>query len=294
MGFSRSPIGDYLLFNLCLLAIKPPHYKGNLWNNEIGGKDGNLMKTIPQYRSSRWIDSSGKEISKCLVYEDVYVEVIVENPLRKQTVIGLVKVTIYRNNRILPDVNVKQSKHVVTLPPLSSERIIVPFKPLQESMYYYEVSIDGTTVYKQPNTFPPRLCALRRDSQLILNEPINSDETGNSTFTVTGKLIDALSGEGIGGAKIGVYDMRMLRKDELLAYGITSNDGTFTIKGLKVFKIGGGVRIYAKFNGDDLYKPSISSQYTLDTTGFHNKYPLEATLLVGKIKTMIQRILKLG
>lgn len=251
------------------------------------------MKTIPQYKFSRWIDSNGKEISRCLVYEDVYVEVIIENPLRKQSAIGLVKVTIYRNNRALPDVNVKRSKHVVTLPPLSSERIIVPFKPPQESIYYYEVSIDGTTVYKQPNASPPRLCVFRRDSQLILNEPTNSDEVGNSTFTVTGKLIDALSKEGIGGAKIGIYDARILRKDELLAYGITSNNGTFIIRGLKVFKMGNGARIYAKFDGDDLYKPSISSQYTLDTIGFNNKYPLEATLLVGKVKTIIQRILKL-
>lgn len=217
---------------------------------------------LPQYKSSRWVNSAGETISKCFVYEPIFIEVIVENPMRRQLAIGLVKVAIYKNNRFMPDSIVKQSKHIVTIPPFSAEKIVVPFKPLEESEYYYRVFIEGREVRIQHEGFTPRLHASRRECTLVLDKPCILSR--NPGITVTGKLIDTITGEGIECAHIDVYDVRLLRSDELIARGITSKDGTFIIEGLRIRKIWGKTRIYAKFRGDDLYKPSVSGYYIID------------------------------
>lgn len=220
-----------------------------------------MKEILPQYKSSRWVNSSGETISRCLVYENVFVEVIVENPMRKQSAIGLVKVSIYRDNKFMPDTVVKQSKHIMTLQPLSTEKIIVSFKPPQESYYYYKIFIEGKEVYSQSKD-SSRLYASRRECILILEKP--SGYLKNPGLKVTGRLIDAVTGEGIEGARIGIYDMRTIRSDELLAYGVTLKDGSFSVNGLRALKIGSKLKVYAKFNGDDLYKPSISDYYVIN------------------------------
>jgi hypothetical protein len=222
---------------------------------------GSLKEILPQYKSSRWVNSSGESISKCLVYENVSVEVVVENLRRKQSAIGLVKVLICKDNKFMPDVVVKQFKHVSTLQPLSTEKIIVPFKPLQESYYYYKIFIEGKEVYSQRKD-SSRLYASRRECILILEKP--SGELKNPGLTVAGRLIDAITGEGIEGAKVGIYDARVLRSDELLAYSVTLKDGSFSVDGLRAFKLGSKLKVYAKFDGDDLYKPSISNHYIIN------------------------------
>ncbi|MEM1581708.1 MAG: hypothetical protein QXK89_04245 [Candidatus Bathyarchaeia archaeon] len=221
-----------------------------------------MKEVSPQYKSSRWVNSAGETISKSFVYENVFVEVIVENPLRKQSAIGLVKVAICRDSKFILDIAVKQSKHIVTIPPLSTEKILIPFKPLQESEYYYKIFIEGKEVYTQPKDSPPRLHVSRRECILIIDE-VDGDSK-NPGLTVTGKLIDAATGEGIEGARIGIYDERTLRGDELLAYGVTLKDGSFNVDGLRAFKIGSKLKVYAKFLGDDLYKPSVSNCYTIN------------------------------
>lgn len=218
---------------------------------------------MPQYKSSRWIDHSGKPISSCLVYDKIFVEVIVENPLRMQSVTGLVKVAIFKSNSFLPDTSVKQSKHIVTLPPLSSERILVPFKPLHEAEYYYRVYIEGKEVYVQPKSSPPRLYASRRESRLIIEKIV--EVSRNPGFTIIGKLIDAATGEGIKRAQVRVYDARILRNDEVIACGITGDDdGSFIIEGLRTFKIGRQIKVYVKFEGDDVYKSTISDRFIIN------------------------------
>lgn len=219
-----------------------------------------MKEILPQYKSSRWINSSGETVSKCLVYENVFIEVVVENPMRKQSAIGLVKVSIYRDNKFMPDTVIKQSKHIITLQPLSTEKIIVPFKPLQESYYYYKIFTEGKEICSQKDS-SSRLYASRRECILILEKP--SGYLKNPGLTVAGRLIDAVTGEGIEGARIGIYDVRTLRSDELLAHGVTSKDGSFSVDGLRALKIGSKLKVYAKFDGDDLYKPSISDYYTI-------------------------------
>ncbi|MEM3716614.1 MAG: hypothetical protein QW341_03805 [Candidatus Bathyarchaeia archaeon] len=214
-----------------------------------------------EYKASEWIDSSGKTISRCLVYDQVFVRVIVENPLRMRSTIGLIKVAIFKSSRLLPDASVKWSKHVVTLPPLSSERIIVPFKPLYEAEYYYKIYVEDREVYAQPKGSPPRLYASRRESRIIIDKI--SGFSRNPGFSVAGKLVDALTGEGVGRARIEVYDSRVFRNDKMLAYGITDESGSFTIGGLRPFKVGSRFKIYLRFRGDDVYKPSFSDQFTV-------------------------------
>lgn len=227
-----------------------------------------LSEPILQYKSSRWTDLNGETISKCFVYDDVQIEVLVENLMRKQRVTSLVKVTIYKDNHFLPDRYVKRDKHIVTLPPLSAGKITVPFKPNYESIYHYEISIENKKVYSQPKGFPPRLYASRRNAVLIIDEPLGS-VTSNPGLTVTGRLISAENGEGIEGAKIGIYDVRTLRKDDLIAYGVTSKNGVFTISDIKskALRWNKKLKVYAKFFGDDVYKPAVSDQYAVNILG---------------------------
>jgi hypothetical protein len=227
-----------------------------------------LNEPVIQYKSSRWTNLNGETVSQCFVYDDVQVEVIVENPMRKQRVTNLLKVTIYKDNNFLPDSYVKQDKHIVTLPPLSTGKIAVPFKPTYEAEYHYEISIENERVYSQPKGSPPRLYASRRNAVLIIDEPL-SIMTSNPGLTVTGRLISAENGEGIEGAKIGIYDVRTLRKDDLIAYGVTSKNGIFTIGDVKskALRWNKRLRIYVKFFGDDVYKPVVSNQYTINIQG---------------------------
>ncbi|MCX8171118.1 MAG: hypothetical protein N3E47_03990 [Candidatus Bathyarchaeota archaeon] len=223
-----------------------------------------MEEPLPRYKSSRWIDSSGEPVSRCLVYDKVFGEVVVENPLRMRSAIGLIKVAIFKSSRFLPDISVKQSKHIVTLPPLSDEKILIPFKPPYESEYYYKVYIEDREVYAQPKDSPPRLYVSRRESKLIVDKI--TEISRNPGFTVTGKLIDAATNEGIGKAQIKIYDARTLRNDEIIACCVTKEDGSFVANGLKPFKIGRQIRFYVKFEGDDIYKPVISSHFTVDLT----------------------------
>lgn len=227
------------------------------------------MDPLPQYKSSGWVDSSGRPISCCLVYDKVFIEINVENPLRMQSVTGLVRVAILKSNRFLPDAIVKHSKHIVTLPPLSTERIIVPFKPPFEAEYYYKVYVEDEEVYVQPKCSPPRLRVSRRESRIII-EGI-SGFSRNPGFTITGKLVDAITGEGIEKAKVEIYDVRVFRGDKMLAYGITDKSGFFSVEGLRPLKIGGQVKIYVKFKGDDVYKPSLSDHFTMPNNSHPKK-----------------------
>lgn len=221
-----------------------------------------MKDLLPQYKSSRWINKSGETISSCFVYDDVFVEVTLENSLRGRAAVGVVKVAIYMDRSLLFDVNVEQAKYVVVLPPISSKSILVPFKPLHEAKYYYKVFIENNEVYTQLKNDPSRLCVSRRESRLIIERVVKVSK--NPGYVVVGRLVDALTGEGIEKAKIKVYDVRTLRNDELLACEVTSKEGAFTVDGLRTYKIGGRLKIYVKFEGDDIYKPAASSYYVVD------------------------------
>ncbi|MEM1508058.1 MAG: hypothetical protein QXU02_04430 [Candidatus Bathyarchaeia archaeon] len=216
---------------------------------------------LPQYKSSMWIDPSGKPVSCCLVYDKVFVETIVENPLRMQSAIGLVKVAIFKSNKLLPDTLIKHSKHIVTLPPLSSEKIVVSFKPPFEAEYYYKVFIEDEEVYMQPKGSPPRLRASKRESRIFIEKI--SEFSRNPGFTVVGKLVDAITGEGIERARVEIYDSRIFRNDKMLAHGTTDKSGSFIVEGLKTLKIGDQIKVYVKFKGDDIYKPAVSGYFAV-------------------------------
>jgi len=225
---------------------------------------GLIKENALRYKSSRWMNSEGQTISTCSVYDKTQVEVLVENPMRKQTVTGLIKVVIYKDNALLPDERVKEESRILTSPPLSTGRISTGFSPEQESGYHYMIFIEGKQTYVQPKSFPPRLYASKSETALILVDPSNSGLTA-STVTFSGKLIEADTGHGIDGAKIHIYDTRHMRRDNRMASGTTGSEGGFTIERIakKMHWWNDTVQIYAKFEGDDVYKPSTSSPYTI-------------------------------
>lgn len=226
-----------------------------------------------EYKSSRFINSEGQTISACLVYDRVQVEVLFENPMRKQTVTSLIKVAIYRDIPRGPDVKVKEESRIVTLPPLSSGKITVSFIPMQESRYFYGVLIEEKRVYAQPKSFPPRLYVSRSETNLILDEAPSKILAG-STVTFTGKLLRDDPMMCITKAKICVCKSEVGR-NRLLASGITENDGTFVVEWIarKMNPLRNDLEICAKFEGDDVYKPSTSNHYTINVAQIFQNLP---------------------
>jgi hypothetical protein len=219
-----------------------------------------------QYISSRWIDSEGKTISECAVYDPVQIEVQVENPLRKTTITNLVQVAIYRDSVALFANKVQTKYFQLTLSPLSTETKFIYFTPSEESRYHYKIRIEKKEIYCQPKSIPPRLYASKKESSITLNVP--SKVQADSTIHFTGKLVSSNPGEGVDGAKIQIYDVRLTRKDNLMASGTTKSDGTFNIE-CKVKRMRlwhHTIDVYSKFDGDDLYKQSVSNLHTIRLT----------------------------
>ena len=254
--------------------------------SEIGKYDPNIgllsilhskVKTLAkdpelEYKSSRWMNSDGRTISTCLVYDPVQVEVQVENPMRKQAVTSIIKIVIYKDRALLPDNKVKEESRILSLLPLSTGTISASFTPTEESGYHYTILIEGNQAYSQPRHSPPRLFASRRESTLILDEPSGGVPAG-STLTLTGRLLSTDTGEAIDGAKIYIYDVRHMRRDSLISSGITGNDGIFNIGKIakKMHWWDGTAEIYAKFKGDDVYKLSTSNPRSISVSQMRRK-----------------------
>jgi len=214
-----------------------------------------------QYKSSRWVGPDGQTISKCLVYDPVQVEVLVENPLRKQRVTSLIKVVVYKDRALLPGDKVKEESRILTLPPLSTGTISVSFLPLKESVYHYTVLIEGNQIYTQPRRTPPRLHISKRESVLILDDP-SSTVLAGTALTFTGRLLSADTREPIEGAKIRIFNVKHIRRDNPIASVVTGKDGAFSMEktAKRMHWWDGTFEIYAKFEGDDVYKFSKSNQ----------------------------------
>ena len=218
---------------------------------------------VLQYTSSRWVDTNRQIISSGLVYDQVQIEVSVKNPTRKQTITSSINVVVYRDIFLLPDEKVNEEPQSVTLSPGSTDTNYVGFTPTQESGYHFDVFIDGEKVYTQPNDFPPRLQVSKGVTSLTLDE-LWSHLSAGSIYTLTGKLIRADTGEGVSGGTIEIYDSD-IEWDDLLASGTTGSDGTFSIEWTAKATDwwDNTAEIYAKFEGDDVYESSKSSQYTI-------------------------------
>jgi hypothetical protein len=226
-----------------------------------------INESTLQYVSSRLTNSEGHEISECAVYDPVKIEVQVENPFRKKTITNMVYVDIYRDSATLFSDKVQKEYFVLTLSPLSTETKFVYFTPSQESRYHYKIRIEKKEIYCQPKSVPPRLNTFKKKISLILDKPFSTVQA-DSTIHFTGKLVRPNPGEGVEGAKIHIYDERRTRKDNLMASGTTNSDGTFNIE-CKVKRMRlwhNTIDIYSKFNGDDVYKPSVSNRYTIRLT----------------------------
>jgi hypothetical protein len=110
-----------------------------------------------RFDSAEWIDSQGNTISTTTVSKQVYVKVRVVNPTRKQSLDNEVSVRVMKEVSDLFDEEVFTESRSVTVSGDSSETINFEFTPPTWSIYYFEVFIDDTKVYTQPDSVPPRL-----------------------------------------------------------------------------------------------------------------------------------------
>jgi hypothetical protein len=98
---------------------------------------------------------------------------------------------------------------------------------------------------------------------LTVNPP-PSNVTVGSTVTFTGKLVEAESETPVTGSTIKLFDSDV-EKDDLIASGISERDGCFKIRwrAKKIDRWDNTAEIYAKFEGNDDYRPSESNHYSI-------------------------------
>jgi len=216
---------------------------------------------VLQFKSSRCMDSESQSISRCLVYEPFHVEVVVENLFRKQTITNIIRIALYRDVSYGLDEKIKEIDRWVTVPPLGTERLVVSFMPTHESDYYYTIHINDKMV--KTKMYPCRLSVSRKGNNLDLDEPPSAVSAG-STIVFTGKLVNATTGEGIDKARIHIHHIDR-SGNKFMASGTTKEDGAFNIEWIakKLDALHYSGEIYAKFEGDDIYKPSRSNQFTI-------------------------------
>jgi len=217
---------------------------------------------VLQFKSSRCISSEGQTISKCLVYEPFHVEVVVENTLRGRPVTNVLRVTMYRDVTFGLDEMLKAETRILTVSPMEAKTVVVSFLPIQESSYYYTVHIGDEMI--NTRLYSNRLSVSRKETILFLEEPPSSVSEGE-TVIFKGRLLSAHYGENITGAKIHIHH-NDVSGDKLMASGITKNDGAFNImwKAQKLDWMHYSGEVYAKFEGDDLYKPSRSDRFIIN------------------------------
>lgn len=107
--------------------------------------------------STCWTDSQGRSISTTSIGSQVSAKVTVYNPRRSQSISGTILVAIMRDIPFWFDEQMTTSSRVISVSPQQYSSASFPFTPLKKSTYHFSVSIEGTQVYVQPNTSPPRL-----------------------------------------------------------------------------------------------------------------------------------------
>lgn len=226
-----------------------------------------------EFRSSKCVDSQGRIISTCLVYEPFYVEVLVENISRKQPVTDRVRVALYKDVAFGLDEMVNAETQILTVPPLETKRVVASFIPVQESSYYYTINIGDEIV--STKLYSNRLNVFTKETSLLLEEPPHSVSRGEA-IAFRGKLVATHTCETIPRAKIHIHHDD-LGSDKVLATGITQSDGSFNIewKAQKLDWMHHQGGIYARFEGDDLYKPSKSDRFIISVI------PRRVTNLLG-------------
>ena len=103
------------------------------------------------------------------------------------------------------------------------------------------------------------------DTVLELNSPSSSVDSG-TTVKLKGKLMISDSSKGVSCVKIEIYEEDpSFMRDDLIALGMTENDGTFSIDWVarQMDNLDDSVEIYAKFAGTKNYKSSKSDVYKI-------------------------------
>jgi uncharacterized protein YegP (UPF0339 family) len=122
----------------------------------------------------------------------------------------------------------------------------------------------GQMVKEAPEA-PPEPVAGAVDTTLEMSCPPTSVDL-NSIVTFEGKLMTSDAGNGVGDAKIDIYERdRSFMGDDVLVSGTTNKDGDFSIdwKAKQQDWWDDSVEVYARFGGNEKYNPSQTDTYRI-------------------------------
>ena len=104
------------------------------------------------FDSARWTDSEGKPISTISKNDQVNIEVSVKNPTRKHTITGSVSVKVFRDVPLWFDEEMSSDTKSVTVSANSMKKIIFAYTPTISSTYHFDIFIDKSKAYTQPES----------------------------------------------------------------------------------------------------------------------------------------------
>ena len=117
-----------------------------------------LEKTCSvKFQSAVWTNAYDQVVSTTSVGTEVYVRVSLKNPTRQHTVSNTLGIEIRKHVPLWTDETMKYETKGVTLSSLSTTTQSFSFTPPRNGRYHFDVFLDGTKIYTQPNTVPPRL-----------------------------------------------------------------------------------------------------------------------------------------
>ncbi len=139
--------------------------------------------------------------------------------------------------------------HLVLEAPDGAKEILIP---------------SGTVVTQLIQKMKPTMATKPIKTSLTL-EPPPSSASMRSTVIFAGRLVEVDTEKPVSGVTVKILDSDVGR-DDLLATGTTDGDGRFSIewKARKTDQHDNTAEPYAKFEGNDDYRPSKSKQFTVE------------------------------
>ena len=122
----------------------------------------------------------------------------------------------------------------------------------------------ASSVMAAPVTKEAKIMSLSGATRFEFSPPMTAKK--GDTVTFTGKLLTKDSGMPISGAKVEIMDAdRSFMKDDIMAFGTTAEDGSFSIdwKAKHMDWMDNTVEVYAVFKGKDDLNPTCSKKNVL-------------------------------
>ncbi|UCH32420.1 MAG: hypothetical protein JSV05_03310 [Candidatus Bathyarchaeota archaeon] len=147
-GEVKVGIGGHAVAHQLLLSLRIPFYV----EKYIMTSEGSV-----KFQSAAWVNAHEQQVSSTFPGTEVYVQLSLRNPTRQHTVSNTLVVEIRKHIPLWTDETMKEEEKNVTLSSLSTTTLSFSFTPPSIGRYHFDVFLDGTKIYTQPNTVPPRL-----------------------------------------------------------------------------------------------------------------------------------------